>query len=284
MTLGTPPPSTRSPGAPTGLVARRSTSTLTYTLDAADRITAVPASGVHTADAQGRVTRRTTRKLAWDSLGRLTTVRDASDAVITSYAYDALDRVLSYTNAGTTMIFRYVGTTSAIALIRDQTAGTTERLLLNDLGARPWGYLNASGTGRVSWLTNAHHDTVATFGASGTLQRYYRYLPDGGFAASGGSGITPTPRFQSSWYDGTVGLYWMVTRWYDPVTARFLSEDSLLGEPRNPDSRHRYAYGEGDGNDQAESGEGRNTRASRGLRWVVGDRSRTMPSVRPSPG
>ena len=38
------------------------------------------------------------------------------------------------------------------------------------------------------------------------------------------------------------------------------------------------------GNDKAESGERRNTQASRGLRWVVEDRSRTMPGVRRSQG
>jgi RHS repeat-associated protein len=57
---------------------------------------------------------------------------------------------------------------------------------------------------------------------------------------------SPPARFQSSWCDGTTGLYWVVTRWYDPTLGRFVSEDSLLGEPRNPDSSNRYAYGEGD--------------------------------------
>ncbi|MFN8518143.1 MAG: RHS repeat-associated core domain-containing protein [Chloroflexota bacterium] len=221
-------------------------STLTYTLDAADRITADSASGTYGTDASGRVTARTSRQFVWDSLGRLTTVRDGSGTTITTYTYDALDRVRSYTNSGTTWVLRYVGTTSSIALVRDNTAGVTDRLLLNDLAGQPWGYLSAAGTGRVSWLLNAHHDTVATFDSSGALGRYYRYTPDGAFAASGGSGITPTTRFQSSWYDLSTGLYWVVSRWYDPTTARFLSEDSLLGEPRNPDSRHRYAYGEGD--------------------------------------
>lgn len=52
--------------------------------------------------------------------------------------------------------------------------------------------------------------------------------------------------FQGSWNDTATGLYWVVTRWYGPAQGRFISEDSLLGEPTNPDSRHRYAYAEGD--------------------------------------
>lgn len=38
------------------------------------------------------------------------------------------------------------------------------------------------------------------------------------------------------------------------------------------------------GNDQADSGERRNTQAHGSCRWVVEDRSRTTPSVRRSPG
>lgn len=34
-------------------------------------------------------------------------------------------------------------------------------------------------------------------------------------------------------------------RWYAPALGRFLSEDSLLGEPTDPPSRHLYAYGAG---------------------------------------
>jgi YD repeat-containing protein len=166
-------------------------STLTYTYDDADRITADSASGTHSTDAQGRVAARPSRQFIWDSLGRLTTVKDGSGVTITTYTYDALDRVRSYTNSGTQIIFRYVGTSSAIALVRDNTAGVTDRYLLNDLANQPWGYLNASGGSRVSWLRNAHHDVVATFSSAGALQRYYRYTPDGAFAASGGSGITP---------------------------------------------------------------------------------------------
>ncbi|MEI7742878.1 MAG: hypothetical protein WCK58_03890, partial [Chloroflexota bacterium] len=41
-------------------------------------------------------------------------------------------------------------------------------------------------------------------------------------------------------------LAWVVTRWYAPGLGTFTSGDSLLGEPREPDSRHLYAYGAGE--------------------------------------
>ncbi|MCY7419211.1 MAG: hypothetical protein LH650_12095 [Chloroflexi bacterium] len=78
------------------------------------------------------------------------------------------------------------------------------------------------------------------------MGRTYRYDPWGTIIASSGGGPTPHLRFQSSWRDSAVEFYWVVTRWYAPVQARFISEDSLLGASSNPDSRHRYAYAEGD--------------------------------------
>ena len=59
------------------------------------------------------------------------------------------------------------------------------------------------------------------------------------------SGYTPF-RFQGSWYDANSDLSWVVTRWYAPTLGRFVSEDTLLGEPRVPDSRHLYAYAAGE--------------------------------------
>lgn len=83
-------------------------------------------------------------------LGRLTTAKDGSGATITTYSYDTLDRVRSYTNAGTTWIHWYAGTTSSIALIRNDTAGTTRPAAPQRRREPAVGYLDASGTGRVS--------------------------------------------------------------------------------------------------------------------------------------
>jgi RHS repeat-associated protein len=56
----------------------------------------------------------------------------------------------------------------------------------------------------------------------------------------------PDFRYQGNWHDTTTDLAWIVTRWYAPSLGRFISEDTLLGEPREPDSRHLYAYAAGD--------------------------------------
>jgi len=95
-----------------------------------------------------------------------------------------------------------------------------------------------------SYGTNAHHDTVWTASSTGSVSATLRYDPFGTLTSSTGS--LPDFRFQGSWFDGASSLSWVVTRWYAPSLGRFLSEDSLLGEPNDPPSRHLYAYGAGE--------------------------------------
>ena len=71
-----------------------------------------------------------------------------------------------------------------------------------------------------------------------------RYDPWG--TATSVTGSVPDFRFQGSYADAVTKLSWVVTRWYAAAEGRFLSEDTLLGQPRDPDSRHLYAYGEGE--------------------------------------
>ena len=93
--------------------------------------------------------------------------------------------------------------------------------------------------------TNAHHDVTWLARSDGTVQESLRYDPWGSPRVTPTTTYTPF-RFQGSWYDTAADLAWVVTRWYAPAQGRFISEDSLLGEPREPDSRHLYAYAAGD--------------------------------------
>jgi len=93
--------------------------------------------------------------------------------------------------------------------------------------------------------TNAHHDTTWLADTTGAVIAALRYDPWGVPRSTPSAGYTPF-RFQGSWQDSAVDLAWVVTRWYAPALGTFITEDSLLGEPRDPDSRHLYAYGEGE--------------------------------------
>ncbi len=42
--------------------------------------------------------------------------------------------------------------------------------------------------------------------------------------------------------DSNTGLYYFGARFYDPVTGRFITEDSQMGSPSDPQSMNRYVY------------------------------------------
>ncbi len=221
--------------------------TVTTTFDAADRPTSDTAGGTYGHDAQGRMTARPGRTMEWDSLGRLLKVRNAStSAVLSEYTYDALDRLREVTSSGTTTRFRYVGLSTTVARIWDATAGgSVKRYASGWHGELVGDFTNTSGNERT-FMRNGHHDITWIANSTGLPVRTIRYDPHGGVIGQAGSGSSALFRFQSSWRDPATGMSWVITRWYAPDMGRFISEDSLLGEPRNPDSRHRYAYAEGD--------------------------------------
>ncbi len=219
--------------------------------DAANRPTTQNGvSGAYSSDADGRLTARPTtagaayQQLSWDRLGRLTAVKNGSGTTLATYTYDPLDRLrmVDY-GAGTRVRFRYQGTTtSAVQTINDATS-----TVISSIGTAWSGELLEDWTGAGSNLriygTNAHHDVTWAASSTGAVTGTARYDPWGTPTTITGS--VPDFRFQSSWADDTTKLSWVVRRWYASVEGRFLSEDSLLGQPDRPASRHLFAYAEG---------------------------------------
>jgi RHS repeat-associated protein len=81
-------------------------------------------------------------------------------------------------------------------------------------------------------------------GRGGGRQSFALYDPWGTVLRSTGS--LPDWRFQGSFADTATGLAWSIARWYGPASGTFTSEDTLLGDPASPASRHLYAYAGGD--------------------------------------
>jgi RHS repeat-associated protein len=238
----------RTLGAGFDAVPNRTTLTtdgtpVTTTFDPANR----PTSGGYQYDDDGRMTTRAGSNgttLSYDSLGRLAEVRaDPGDTLVARYGYDAMDRLLTVERPGrATVRFRYAGTTTAVAQVYNETAGTVER----NATVGPEGTVLADwlGTSQRLYGTNGHHDTTFTTDGAGTVTATLRYDPWGNVLRSGGS--LPEWRFQGSWADTVTGLAWSIARWYDPVQGTFITQDTLLGSPDSPASRHLYAYGQGD--------------------------------------
>src|SRR5207245_7285073 len=43
-------------------------------------------------------------------------------------------------------------------------------------------------------------------------------------------------------YDANVGFYYLRARYYDPASGRFISQDSVDGNPFEPMTLHKYTY------------------------------------------
>ena len=218
---------------------------VTTSYDAANRPIADSAGGNYAHDPDGRLMERPGQTLDHDDLGRLTSVYDTSTAETTAYTYDALDRLLTVDDVTTVTRFRYVGRTTSVAETVDDATGSVIRSIAVDwTGERLVDWTGTNSNQRF-YGSNAHHDVTWTADDTGAVTATLRYDPWGTTLSTSGSSL-PDFRFQGSWFDATTDLSWLVTRWYAPALGRFVSQDSLLGEPSDPPSRHPYAYAEGE--------------------------------------
>jgi RHS repeat-associated protein len=246
LTSYTPPGGAPVPFGWDKVPNRTSAYGVTTTFDAANR----PTGTGWSADLDGRIGTipsppepSAVTGITYDALGRLTGA--TMGGVATTYTYDALDRLSTVTRGGTaTERFRYVGQTTAVAQILNG-AGVVVKNIANDwAGARFADWL--TGTSDLRFFgTNGHGDTVYTLNAGGSVTERNRLDP-WGVPLSAPSGTFPEFRFQGSWYDAGTDLAWAIARWYAPRLGTFTSEDSVVGSPADPPSRHLYAFGEGD--------------------------------------
>ncbi|MBI2781170.1 MAG: RHS repeat protein [Chloroflexi bacterium] len=218
---------------------------VTMTYDNANRPASDSAGNSYTNDLDGRLTGQIGQTLVWDALGRLTQVKDPiTQANISTYTYDALDRLLTVSNGAGLTRFRYVGATTQIAQARDLTNTVLYNVGTSWAGGARMDF-GPGGANQRFYGVNGHGDLTWTASSTGAVSATLRSDPWGTPGTSSG-GSLPAFRFQSSWYDTSSTLSWVVTRWYAPALGRFVSEDSLLGEVDAPASRHLYAYGLGE--------------------------------------
>ncbi len=184
-------------------------------------------------DANGNQVRRTISgsisNLTYDAENRLTTVSGATSA---SFTYDGDgNRVKSVMGGVTTY---YVGnyfewTGSTTSMVKYYYAGS-QRVAMR------------KGSSTLHFLLGDHlGSTSLTASSSGSKVAELRYHPWGGTRYT--SGATPTSyQFTGQRNDSYIGLYFYNVRMYDPALGRFLSADTIVPSPQNPQSLNRYSY------------------------------------------
>ena len=91
------------------------------------------------------------------------------------------------------------------------------------------------------YFYNAHGDVVGLSGAGGGEVVRYRYDAFGTPVSVEGDADNSIT-YAGYQYDAESGLYYLNARYYDSMTARFLTEDTYGGRAGDPLSLHRYTY------------------------------------------
>ena len=97
--------------------------------------------------------------------------------------------------------------------------------------------------GVLQYIVGDHLGTTSlVLNADGTVHSEARHYPYG--QERWASGTLPTDyRFTGQRYDSTIELTRMGARWYDAALGRWISPDTIVPDPNNPQSFNRYSYG-----------------------------------------
>jgi RHS repeat-associated protein len=187
-------------------------------------------------DNAGNMTSRVEAGTTWtqgfDEEGRLDGISDGTDAWGFVYDGDGA-RVKQENPDGTTTLF--LGGGSYEVHVDGET--TTVKKYYAAGGQR----VMRDGDGLHYLLTDHLGSVVGMLDSNGDLETDERYLPFGGLRDT--SGITETDfAFTGQRNMSDVGLMDYNARWYSPSIGRFISPDSLVAQPGNPQALNRYAY------------------------------------------
>jgi len=238
----------------TSLTSAGATTTFGYGSNAGLGVTGGP-------HALTSVTKGTTvTAFGYDGSGQL--VSRGGGTTTATFVWNAEHRLTSTTAGGGTSTFtdgadgaRWVRSTAdeTVVSLQDQevhlAAGATSAAAAT--GVRYYGLGSRvaerrTGTGpALSWLLPDRQDSVclAVDAGNGAVARD-RYLPYGGDRAAPGQ--VPGDRgWIGGVQDGATGLDYLNARYYDPVTAHFLTTDPLVDQS-SAQVANPYAYGSGD--------------------------------------
>ena len=204
-------------------------------------------AGLHAATA---LTGAGGGSFGYDQNGNQTS-RPGGDTLV----FDAANRLASYTAGSDTTTFAYDA--DGARIVRDE--GATETIYVGGIyetdGSEKRSYysfagqvvayrLQASSTDERYYLISDHLGTNThqiTYSDSSRSSQYY--LPYGGNRGVSGGGLDTDRTYTGQVSDETLtGLMFYNARYYDPLLRRFISPDTIVPDPGNPQDLNRYSY------------------------------------------
>ena len=169
----------------------------------------------------------------YDALNQLiSTVTSSGDTIVNAYNGDGL-RVSKTVNGVITL---YLYEASRVVLEQD---GQGNQTAWNVYGTNL--IMRKVGADTLTYMYNGHADVTALLDSNGNLMATYYYDAFGNILEKTGTAENSI-LYGGYQYDEETGLYYLNARMYDPVTARFLQQDTNKGYYNDPLSLNLYTY------------------------------------------
>jgi RHS repeat-associated protein len=236
--------------------------TTTYGYDGANNLTSVAITGSTTttlaydaASQVGTLTKMNGASLVqkltytYDNAGNRTKVTDQNN-VSTTLSYDQASRLSAYGASGT---YKYNG--DSLRTSKTVSGTTTQQVwamseglptIVKDgttayvTGLRGLPLEQIVTSGRTTSVYYYHQDQLGSTrvitDSKGATVNTYNYDPFGNVASSTGTLVNPF-RYAGQYFDLESGLYYLRTRYYDPVSSQFITRDPIVFDTRQP-----YSY------------------------------------------
>ena len=198
-----------------------------------------------TYDAIGNPLSDGTWTYAWQHGRQLASMSKSGSSI--TYGYNADGKRISKAVNGTTYNYAYLGDT-----LTDLSWGSNRMHFTYDsLGPASVTYNGV----KYFYLKNALGDVTGLVNASGTQVVSYTYDPWGAPMSTGGTmaatlGAVNPLRYRGYVYDTETGLYYLSSRYYNPVWGRFINADTAAVVAASPDKanwdKNLFAYCDND--------------------------------------
>ena len=170
---------------------------------------------------------------AYDLFNQLIrTITSDGTTVENTYNGDGLRVVKSVNGSATRFLYQYDKIVLELNALGDQTGRNVYGL---NLISRTF------GEDTLFYFYNGHADVTALLASDGTIAATYYYDAFGNILDQTGT-ATSNILYAGYQYDPETGLYYLNARMYDPVTARFIQEDTYLGSRNDVLSLNLYTY------------------------------------------
>ncbi len=156
-----------------------------------------------------------------------------------SVSTQAADRILE---SETTTSYSYIYASGKLLQEKVTTSGATEtHNFFYDNTGKPYA-MQINGT-TYYYVTNLQGDVMGLVDTSGNSVASYTYDPYGKVLTATGELADKNPlRYRGYYYDSESGLYYLQSRYYDPVTRRFINADSYAGTGQGLIGHNMFSY------------------------------------------